>query len=244
MGDLDSAWTTIEEMVAIVRGRSSSDVLPDALLLSAFVGVHLGKADAVRNFVEALESLRQNPNKQLNADLLLVSHIFIGTAMIGDFGTLDSVLAKHGDWLIANCPALFFTQDDGRAIGRMAQAQGRAAGHAAMAGLLPRIANFMARLPSEKRDKIWLPDLISGFAETARDPGLLRDVAELLSETLAPQAARSGALLRDLANVDEARDAETVLARLDPDRVTLIRRLRGLPGSESKPSRKKRQAKK
>jgi hypothetical protein len=51
----------------------------------------------------------------------------------------------------------------------------------------------------------------------------------LLTEDLAPDAPESGRLLRALAGVDEAGDAERILARMDPDMATLIRRLRSLP---------------
>lgn len=45
--------------------------------------------------------------------------------------------------------------------------------------------------------------------------------------------------LRKLADVDDARDAETALARMDPDIATLIRRLRDLPDPPPIPPKRK-----
>jgi len=98
----------------------------------------------------------------------------------------------------------------------------------------------MAKLPEEKRDATWLPDLVSGFAAACRDPGLLRDVASLLTDDLAPQAAESAGLLRALADFDAADKPETALARMDPDLATLIRRLRDIP--DPPPTRPKRKS--
>jgi hypothetical protein len=61
-----------------------------------------------------------------------------------------------------------------------AAAEGRAVALEAVAGLLPRIAAFMAKLPEDKRDPSWLPDLILGFAADCHDSGL-RDVATVLN---------------------------------------------------------------
>jgi len=239
MGDLDSAWKSIDHTVTIVRGGLAPQMLPSMLMLSASIGARLGRAEAVQNFVEGLETFRENSDQRPDMSLFWASAIFIGSALADDFASLDAILVNHGDWLIANGETLFFTQEDGSAIGRMAEALGRAGIYKAMAGLLPRIADFMAKLPSENRDPTWLPDLMTGFAATCRDPGLLRDVAELLPEALAPQAGYAQALLRDLANVDESENAETVLARLNPDTATLIRRLRGIPAPKPLVRRRK-----
>jgi tetratricopeptide (TPR) repeat protein len=238
LNSLDAAWARLEEALILLRNLDTPGFLAQVLMISAVVGAPLAKPSAMCNFVEAIEILRSGVTSR--ADSISLNPIFVGAALTEDFATLDAVLAEHGDWLIENSSTLLFYQQDGLGIGRLAQAKGRAAGYTAIAGLLPRIADFMAKLPSEKRDPTWLPDLISGFAEACHDPGLLRDVGELLSNTLAPQAEPIKALLHALADVDECPDPEMALARLDPDAATLIRRLRSLPESESKPKRKKR----
>jgi hypothetical protein len=90
------------------------------------------------------------------------------------------------------------------------------------------------------RWEIWLGELVSGLAERCRDPGLLRDVAALLTGEIAPQAPTSASLLIALAQVDEADDPQAVLARTDPDSALWLRRIRDLPEAPARPPRRRK----
>lgn len=128
----------------------------------------------------------------------------------------------------------------GAAIARTAAAEGRAAGFEAARGTLPRIGRIYG-LTKNGVGRLWqtIVDLVSAFAKNCRDPGLIRDVAGLLTADLSPEAPGQATLLLALAQVDEADEPLAVLARMDPDVALWVRRLRDLPEPAEKPRRRK-----
>lgn len=126
----------------------------------------------------------------------------------------------------------------GEAIALRGAREGRAEGYATARETLPRLIRLWDRLEVnvDERER-QLADLVTGFARHSHDPGLLRDVAGLLTADLTPEAPKQAALLLALAQVDAADDAQAVLARMDPDVATWLRRLRDLPEAASKPRR-------
>ncbi len=238
----DDAWTAAADCIAIARPDGDRRNLSCAMALAIIAAAHVPRPQAITLFEEWLEAWRSSGGGEIVFDPgSWIDDLFIAAARAHAFGALDALLDEHGDSLVDATEGVFFHREDGENLADIALTEGRAEACEAVAGLLPRIAAFMRRLPSEKRDETWLPDMISGFAGACRDPGTLRDVAALLTDDLAPQAEDSQALLRALADVDEADDAEAALARMDPDRATLIRRLRDLP--DPKPIPPKRKAK-
>ena len=125
-----------------------------------------------------------------------------------------------------------------------------AALHAGIFYPLPQAVSAFARWvtwdlgkPRDERAnrwEIWLGELVSGLAEHYRDPGLLRDVAGLLTAHISPQASTSASLLIALAQVDEADDPQAVLARTDPDSALWLRRIRDLPEAPARPPRRRK----
>lgn len=78
-----------------------------------------------------------------------------------------------------------------------------------------------------------LPRLAMALAEQAKDPPLLRDIADLL-DRLAPESlATEIALLRARAIDLEHPDDPAALERVDPDIAAAIRRLRGTQDPEA-----------
>ena len=104
--------------------------------------------------------------------------------------------------------------------------EGRSEAFDAASGILPRIAKFISTLPTDAHSTTWLSKLISDFARACRDPGLIRDVASILTEALAPDAPAQADMLNALANVDDTESPELVLARMDPDIAIWIRQIR------------------
>ena len=206
------------------------------------------RADAVSIFEELMRHVRDKDHRpngvvsELPRPEYALRDVFLSATRALAFDALDELIERHADALLNRATLMFFVPSDGEVIARVAAADGRASGFEAARGLISRIASFMDRLDPERRDKNWLPVIISGFAGACRDPGLLRDVADWLpadiAPQIAPQAAESAALLRLLADMDEAEDPEHVLARADPDRAVLARRLRGLPDPEPTPPKR------
>ena len=80
---------------------------------------------------------------------------------------------------------------------------------------------------------------MSTFARDCRDPGLIRDVAGLLTPELALDAPKQASLLEALAQVDEAKNPQAVLVRMDPDIALWVRRIRDLPEPTEKSRRRR-----
>ncbi|TAD88517.1 MAG: tetratricopeptide repeat protein [Alphaproteobacteria bacterium] len=182
-------------------------------------------------FAEAVLIARANPSLAVVAMHLDLHEVLIAALQAGELDAFDAVIAEHGDWLVNQRPPYVF-REDGEHLAAIAAKDGRMAGWQAMASMLPRLAHLQALTPDPNRNRTWLRTLMTLFARACRDPGLLRDVAGLLTPDLSPEAEASAALLLDLARVDEADVPERVLSRMDPDRALVIRRLRGLPDPE------------
>lgn len=229
LGRHEEAWMAAQKSAEIARREADVYQLAWAILESLRAAVHLVRPEVVQLFGEWLRLDRRNDEHPLVAPLPAFGDLVAAVARAEAWAALDDLLEEHAPWLTKIKEPVYFHGSDGQAFARIGAEMGRAAGYRAMAEALPRIAGLMARLPDEARDDLWLPDIAEGFAAACRDPGLLRDVATLMTPELAPQAEEAARLLQTLADVDEAARPETVLARLDPDVATLIRRLRGLP---------------
>ena len=134
-----------------------------------------------------------------------------------------------------------FTSEVGRAIALRGESDGRAEGFEAARAALPRLVQLWELIGAEEsaRDS-QLGEFVAGLAAHCRDPGLLRDVAGLLTTDISPQASTSASLLIALAQVDEADDPQAVLARTDPDSALWLRRIRDLPEAPARPPRRRK----
>jgi len=226
----DDAWSKAAESLAIGRQIEDHVVLSLAAALAVDIAVHVSRANVVEIYGEWQALSHAHGDDEDGTDpALWISVLFAAATRARAFTQLDALIKKGGTSLEFVTRPVYFGNENGEVIARIAQHEGRAEGYAAAAGIFPRISAFVARLPPEKRDERWLPNIIAGFAGACRDHGLLRDVATLLTVELAPQASESATLLGILADIDESDDAEAVLARADPDMATLIRKLRDLP---------------
>ena len=228
LGRYEEAWMAAQKSAAIARREANAYQLAWSILESLRAAAHLVRPEVVQLFGEWLRLDRRNDEHPLVAPLPAFGDLVAAVARADAWAALDDLLEEHAPWLAKIKEPVYFHDADGEAFARIGAEMGRAAGYRAMAEALPRIAGLMARLPGEARNDLWLPDIAEGFAAACRDPGLLRDVATLMTPEIAPEAEETARLLQTLADVDEAARPETVLARLDPDVATLIRRLRGL----------------
>ena len=129
----------------------------------------------------------------------------------------------------------------GNTISTVSAEDGRAAGFQALAEILPRIERIAELVDGDLGQ--WLNEIMSGLAGSCDDFGLLRDIANLLQRKAVEGNQSQIKLLRHLADALEAKDPEIVLAHIDPDIATGLRKMRGWPEPELKP-RKLKAAKK
>jgi len=114
---------------------------------------------------------------------------------------------------------------------------GRATFYASVAEQLPHIVGLMSMLPVGPRAgdslvasrQLHFIDLLSGVARNVDDPGLLDDLADLLSRTFSVESGQWPERLRAFAAVRSASDKERALQQLDPDLATTIRTVLDLP---------------
>jgi tetratricopeptide (TPR) repeat protein len=227
IGRHNQAWESLIPALALRHIDDAQFAL--AVQKGVLIASHVPRREIATLYAEWIEVWRQaGPTSKLPHPASWVSKVFAAAARAGGFSELDAMLRNEGDWL-ANQASWVWFSDAGSVIARVAGAEGRARAYETAAGLLPRIKSFVVKLRRLKQDHEWLTDIIVCFAGACHDPGLLRDVATLLTEDLTPNAPEIGRWLRALADVDEVDDSERILARMDPDMATLIRRLRDLP---------------
>lgn len=236
IGQHEEAWSEAKRAAGLARRACDSKSFGLALLECAGTAEYLSRPEVVELFDEWLQQSKSTDPASIPDAGLYLGLIFVAVARADAWPALDRLIDAHLVRL-QSLTAPFQFMGSGAAFARIAEQRGRAVGYQAMANALPRLATLMQR-PQES-EPLWLLDIAVGFGQVCRDPGLLRDVADLLTADLAPQAIETGHLLRSLAEVDEAANPEAILARLDPDIAILIRRLRQLP-EPNPPGRKER----
>ena len=154
--------------------------------------------------------------------------------------TLDKLIENQADRLAGGYLLYPGWSTVGAAIARAAAVEGRAAGFDAARGILPRVVRLHGLLGnSDFSPNYELSEIVSTFARDCRDPGLIRDVAGLLTPELALDAPKQASLLEALAQVDEAKNPQAVLVRMDPDIALWVRRIRDLPEPTEKSRRRR-----
>lgn len=114
----------------------------------------------------------------------------------------------------------------GERLAATAAQTGRVAAYGLAAAAIPVIAAFLTagRAVATPSPAIW-SDLVARPA----DPGLLRDIAELLREHFRPLAEPVASQFEFFAAFHEAPDKEAFLQRVDPDFATFMRQILDLP---------------
>jgi len=169
-----------------------------------------------------------------------ISNLCAASARARTWDTLDKLIENQADRLAGGYLLYPGWSTIGAAIVRTAAAEGRAAGFEAARGVLPRVVRLCGLLQNPDLSlNSALSEIVSTFARDCRDAGLIRDVAGLLTPELDLDAPKLAFLLRVLAQVDEAKNPQAVLARMDPDIALWMRRIRDLPEPTEKPRRRR-----
>jgi len=224
--EFEPALAVLQEIIE----KGNPEATAAASRIATIVGAYVPRPEIVAAYAASIRTdselsaavKRSNPWAFLN-------NAFAAAARANSFEALDAALVEHRDWWVQSPDVIIFTEDEGALIARIGEAEGRAEAFDAAAKLLPRIAALIGALDPDTRDNGWLLKWVMGFAQACRDPGLLQDVAGLLTSDFGEGAEFGAEVLQSLAKVDEAPTPEQALGRLDPDVATLIRRLRDLP---------------
>lgn len=206
-------------------------------ILALEAAIHVASPDAIAAFsywARSRESLNQNKESSLDWRMWL-SEGMAAAARARNWWEIDKLIE---DGILAEPTSEMFTASDiAKAIANAATTEGRAAGFEAARGAFPRLAQLFRSKPEDLNS--FFVTIVSKFAQLCRDPGLLRDVARLLTVELAPEAPKQASLLLALAQLDESEDPQTLLARTDPDMALWLRRVRDLPEPPPSPRRRK-----
>lgn len=110
-----------------------------------------------------------------------------------------------------------------------ARAEGRAAVFASVTDSLPAILDVMTLVPTMLSQSVeqarieHMMELVDGLVGACDDPGLLRDIADLLPETIGPDNISESDRMRAFADYHAAPDKAAFLQRCDPDLATAMR---------------------
>ena len=117
----------------------------------------------------------------------------------------------------------------------VAIADGRAAAYRLASEALPAMHKIWVFQSKSKNGEFSdvpasaLTSLASTLTRDCKDPGLLRDLADLFSSTVGSSADDATSQLRAFAGLHEAKDPEQYLQTVDPDLAAAMRRIQGLP---------------
>ncbi|MDS4032210.1 MAG: hypothetical protein RKO66_19410 [Candidatus Contendobacter sp.] len=238
LGQHEEALATALESFALARSVSDHFAIGYAATKALATAGHLPSPEAIDAFaiwVAEDEKTTQGEKEPGWRDWL--GMLFAAATRARAWETLDKLLEAYSDRLDGG---YLFWSSVGRAIARVAAAEGRAAGFEAARGVLPRVVRLHSLLKNPDLSlNSALAEIVSAFARDCRDAGLIRDVAGLLTPELALDAPKQASLLEALAQVDEAKNPQAVLARMDPDIALWVRRIRDLPEPTEKPRRRR-----
>ncbi len=238
LGRHEEALATALESFALARSVSDIFNIRHGAIEAIKAAAHVPSPEAIDAFAIWVAEDEKTPQKENKLDWRQwLEELFVAATRACAWEVLDSLLEKHPGRLSSR---YFFWPAVGAAIARTAAAEGRAAGFEAARGILPRVVRLYGLLgnpdisPSSALSKI-----VSAFSRDCRDPDLIRDVAGLLTPELSLDAPKQASLLEALAQVDEAKNPQAVLARMDPDIALWVRRIRDLPEPTEKPRRRR-----
>jgi len=221
-----------EAMSAALSGFEIAASVPDGwgigytAMESVKAAMQVPSLEAISAFAAWVEYHEQAENEDEIPDWRpWIDEALAAIARAGAWDVLDDLIATHPD-LLAELPLGLARL--GETLARIGAEEGRALGFEAARNTVRRLVRLW-RTSGSHYDRFVLTSLVSAFAQNCRDPGLLRDVAGLLTPDLAPEAPGQARLLRALAELDEAKDPQAVLVRQDPDLALWLRRVRDLP---------------
>ena len=239
LGRNEEALATFLKSFALARSISDRSSMGSAAIFAIGVAAHMPSPEAIDAFAIWVAEDEKTPQDERELDWRpLLETLFAAATQVRAWELLDKLIEDHADRLAG---AYFrHLSTVGAAIARVAAAEGRAAGFEAARGVLPRVVRLCSLLenPDFSPDSA-LSEIVATFARHCRDVGLIRDVAGLLTPELDPDAPQQAFLLEALARVDEAKNPQAVLARMDPDIALWVRRIRDLPEPTEKPRRRR-----
>ena len=233
LGRLDDAWNS-----ALSAAKDASATVDffakrmaqHAVMETAALSPRPGIVSAYREWIDLSEA---NPNARGPDPRYWLGTFLAAVMRARAWSDFDQFASEQANWLGQHRNGLL-SSEIGQAIAGIFRDSGRAAGFEAARAVLPRVGRLLKAGDRGNLEPIaWLQPILGAFAEHCRDPGMLRDVAGLLDDALAPDAAQVRALLQALADFDAGRGGEAGLTRVDPDVATWIRRIRNIP--EEKP---------
>ncbi|MEO6277857.1 hypothetical protein [Roseateles sp.] len=177
-------------------------------------------------------TLPESPSLQGMPDMWLAA-----TARGQAWPQAAGLAAKH-TWLLARTTPDGWAKSlrlTGEFWAEASQQQGRASAYAVVSAVLPALKTIWDLAPAastDDSDKLLvsrLADMAVAVALAAKDPGLLRDIADLMQELWGTRAAQVVKALRLFADVRSDADPEQHLQQHDPDVVTAVRRILNLP---------------
>ncbi|MGB2682414.1 MAG: hypothetical protein WBE39_13985, partial [Candidatus Competibacter sp.] len=234
----EEALATALESFAFARSASDNFGIRCGAVEAIEAAAHVPSPEAIDAFAIWVAEDEKTPQDENKLDWRLwLDMLFAAATRARVWEALDKLLEAYSDRLPSKD---FFWAEVGAAIARVATAEGRAAGFEAARGVLPRVVRLYSLLHNaDLSPSSALSEIVSAFARDCQDSGLIRDVAELLTPELDPDAPKLASLLRTLARVDEAKNPQAVLARMDPDIALWVRLIRDLPEPTEKPRRRR-----
>jgi tetratricopeptide (TPR) repeat protein len=226
MGEYKGALEQALEAFALAKDISDKWKIGSTASEAIEAAVYISSSEALDCFKYWVE-ISAEPGDD---DRVLDWHLWLAEAVgasarVRNWSLIDSLISTQTVSTLTE--VMFFAEEIGRAILRTLTDEGRAAAFDATRGALPHLAKIFGSESEAFHEH--LTDVIAEVGENCRDAGFLRDIAILLTSDLSPRASELADLLLALAQVDEADDAQALLARMDPDIAIWLRRVRNLP---------------
>ena len=244
-GRPEEAWITAMDAFEIAMAARDHAGADRAVWRALTIARGISRAECVPMFTRLVDLHQSGVTSEAPSPSALFDDLIAAVMRAQAWDAFDQFLTSHAEWIAANRDSLL-TWLVGEALTAIARDEGRAVAFETAGQALRRLTLVFRGRDNTALDGNWLSPIVTAFARTCRDTGLMRDIAGLIEDQMAPDGTRLRSLLQRLADFDDGPGGEAGLARLDPDMAIWIRRMRDLPDTppprpaKAKPRGKKR----
>ena len=154
-----------------------------------------------------------------------LGELYISAARSDSFDELNEIIEEHKEFIQSAPDLVGASQPYGSLLAKIADEKGRTE----FLGILTTfLDSWMSLWCLFEHDYVsnWIYELVTGFGSNCKYSGILRDFGGVLKQKFPERSLYAVKVLNILAEIDEAERIEPIISRLDPDLVTLIRKLR------------------
>jgi TPR repeat protein len=228
LGDLTAAQRAATRMFTMAQASGELKNVVSAHFLRVQLSAYGEDIEAVQSFEKACDIIVEDQITDVGKASNYIEELLVGASISGKTEEVLSALSQKKELILSEKTTPSFTKSSGQRLAEYSVPLGRSQASEIITNFVRSAHVFIQSLPEELQDETWLQDVFSGFAEHCHQSDFLRDISLILTAEKISEDQMLPEMLNAIAAVDEAKKPKTVLARMDPDLATMVRKIRGI----------------